>query len=76
MRSYPLQNFSADQQVFNYRLSRTRRIIENVFGICARRFRVVRRPIIASPKKLFLITKAIVALHNFLMSIAEDNYNY
>ena len=64
------------QRVFNYRLSRTHRIIENVFGICASRFRVLRRPIIASPKKVVLITKAIVALHNFLISITEDNYNY
>ena len=76
MEPYPSQNLPIDQRVFNYRLSRTRRIIENVFGICASRFRVLRRPIIASPKKVVLITKAIVALHNFLMSITEDNYNY
>ena len=61
---------------FNYRYSRTRRIMENVFGICASGFCVLRRPIIASPKKVVLITKAIVALHNFLISITEDNYNY
>ena len=50
--------------------------MENVFVICASGFCVLRRPIIASPKKVVLITKAIVALHNFLISITEDNYNY
>ena len=49
MKPYPSQNLPTDQRVFNYRLSHTRRIIENVFGICASRFRVLRRPIIASP---------------------------
>ena len=76
MKTYPSQNLPIDRRVFNYRLSCTRRIIENVFGICASRFRVLRRPIIASPKKAVLITKAIVALHNFLMSITEDNFDY
>ena len=37
---------------------------------------MLRRPIIALLKKVVLITKAIVALHNLLMSITEDNYNY
>ena len=37
---------------------------------------MLRRPIIDSPKKVVLITKEIVALYNFLMSITEDNYNY
>ena len=76
MKAYPSQNLPIDKRVFDYRLSRTRRILENVFELCARRFRVLRRPRIVSPKKVFLITKAIVALHNFLMSITEDNYNY
>ena len=44
----------------------------NVFGTCASRFRALGRPIIASPKKVVLIRKAIVALHNFLMSIIEE----
>ena len=36
----------------------------------------VSQSIIASPKKVVLITKAIVTLHKFLISITEDNYNY
>ena len=75
MKPYLSQNLPIDRRFFNYRLSRTRRIIENVFGVCASRFRALRRPIIASPKKVVLITKTVVALHNFLISITEDNYN-
>ena len=34
---------------------------------------MLRRSIIAPSKKVVLITKAIVALQNFLISITEDN---
>ena len=48
VKSYPSQNLPIDQRVFNHQLSRTCRIIQNVFGICATRFRVLRRLVIAS----------------------------
>ena len=37
--------------------------------------RILRRPIMASPKKLVLIKRAMVALQNSAMSIPKDNYN-
>ena len=66
MKPYPTQNLSLHQRVFNYRLSRARRVIENAFGIAASRFRIFRRPIVANVQKVTLVTKAVVALHNFL----------
>lgn len=56
-----------NKRVYNYRLSRARRVIENAFGIMASRFRVFRRPIASSPENVKNITKAAVALHNFLL---------
>ena len=45
----------------------------------ASRYRVLGRPIIAQVEKVVVITKAVVWLHNFLMSLSENsnnNYNY
>ena len=41
--------------------------MENVFGICATRFRIFRRPMASNVTTVIEITKAVVALHNFLM---------
>ena len=78
MKPYPGQNLNEEERIFNYRLSRGRRIIENTFGIAASRFRIFRRPIIAKVSTVKQIKKAVVALHNFLMATrsVEDACNY
>lgn len=74
MKPYPGQNLLLPQIIFNYRLSRARRIIENCFGIAGSD----RKPIIAKVDKAVQITKAVVVLHNFLMASRspQDSHNY
>ena len=50
-------------------------MVENVFGIAASRFRILYRPIVASVEKVKQITKAVVVLHNFLMTENHNNDN-
>ncbi|MCG8622026.1 MAG: transposase family protein [Proteobacteria bacterium] len=54
------------RQVFNYRLSRARRIVENAFGILAQRFRIYNRRMQYSVNTVVKIVKATCVLHNFL----------
>jgi hypothetical protein len=65
---------SPPQKVHNYRLSRSRRIIENAFGLLAAKFRVLRAPITLTLPNATSVIKAIVCLHNFLL--VEDKAAY
>lgn len=66
MKPFPERNISRDQTIFNYRLCRARRIVENAFGILASRFRVFRQPINLHLKNIDSVVLASCALHNFL----------
>ena len=75
MRPYSGKALINDQRkIFNYRLSRARRIIENTFAILVSRWRVIQTPINATPEKVEKIILAAVALHNYLHQ--TDNANY
>lgn len=62
------------EKVFNYRLSRARRIVENAFGVMAMRFRIYRTPIHMSPDKVDKVIKATCALHNWLIKTSPHSY--
>lgn len=74
MKPYPQRGLSMVQRVFNYRLSRARRIIENVFGIMSARFRVFQRPIHLDAIKTKKVVLACCVLHNLLLTTNRNKY--
>lgn len=73
MRPYPGVLLSQDRQLFNMRLSRARRTIENAFGIMTARWRILLGPLHMSPRSAETVVKAILVLHNFLR-VNEEKY--
>nr|CAH7762571.1 unnamed protein product [Callosobruchus chinensis] len=77
MKSYPGQHAKGSKErVLNYRLSRARRTVENVFGILSAVFRVLRKPILLTPQKAQIITLTCCYLHNFLMKQKSSSQLY
>ena len=70
MKPYPRgqcgTKLSEDQLVFNYRLSRARRISENAFGILVQRWRVFDRRMAISDDNTIKVIQAATVLHNYL----------
>ncbi|XP_018403201.1 PREDICTED: putative nuclease HARBI1 [Cyphomyrmex costatus] len=68
MRPYPRSGkLNTRKKIFNYRLSRGRRTIECAFGILVARWRLFRRPIIASTFTCMKAIQATVVMHNFII---------
>ena len=74
MKPFPQTNLTDRKRIFNYRLSRMRRISENVFGIWSNRFRVFTTTMALEPNKAVDVTLATIVLHNFLRSKSREVY--
>ncbi len=67
MKPFSKRNLTEEQRVFNYRLSRARRVSENAFGIMGVRFCVLYTMMCLGPQKAVDVTLAYCALHNMLI---------
>lgn len=65
---------SREKKIYNYRLSRARRIVENVFGILAARFRIFHTCINLEPRNIESVVMACCMLHNFLIAKSSRTY--
>lgn len=76
MRPYPGRELNDSKRVFNYRLSRARRTVENAFGILIQKFRIFTRRIQAKPENVDNIILTACILHNFIKKYDTNTYNY
>lgn len=75
MRPFARRSLKTDsERIFNYRLSRARRTIENSFGILVSRWRILRKAIQCKEETAHKIILALLALHNFIMSTNSTKY--
>ena len=66
MKPFPYRDLQKEHRIYNYRLSRARRCVENAFGILANRWRLFLTAIPLQPDKVETLVMAGVALHNML----------
>ena len=74
MKPFNRRHLSKSEAVFNYRLSRARRVAENCFGILANRFRVFLTNIMMQPDRVVGMVLAAAILHNLLRRRCGKNY--
>jgi hypothetical protein len=66
LKPYSQSQLTRERRIFNYRLSRARRIIENVFGIMSARFRLFHSAIHLQLHNIDTVVMTCCVLHNFL----------
>lgn len=74
MKPFSGKHLSKEQRIFNYRLSRARRCIENAFGILTAKWPVLQRTLLCSPDRAHKIITACCLFHNFLLNKNDNSY--
>ncbi|XP_026476143.1 protein ANTAGONIST OF LIKE HETEROCHROMATIN PROTEIN 1-like [Ctenocephalides felis] len=74
MKPFPFRDQPVENRVFNYRLSRARRVVENAFGLLSMRFRFLRKPVELCPQKVIKLVQAACVLHNYLIEKKSTKY--
>ena len=73
MRPFPGE-LTEVQKIYNYRISRARRVIENTFGILRARWRIFSTTIKASVENAERYVLAAISLHNYLRQTENASY--
>ncbi|XP_063859180.1 putative nuclease HARBI1 [Scylla paramamosain] len=68
MKPYSARNMTREERIYNYRLSRARRVVENAFGIMVNRFQVMLTTMQHYADTGRPIVKACMVLHNLMRS--------
>ena len=66
LKPFSKRHLTKEERIFNYRLSRARRMIENVFGILTTKWRILKTTINTNVDLAENIVLATVSLHNWL----------
>lgn len=74
LKPFPHRQLTLEECIFNYHLSRARRIIENVFGIISSRFMVLQMEMHFVPDHCINIVSAICVLRNILRKRCGNVY--
>ncbi|XP_077309992.1 uncharacterized protein LOC143929932 [Lithobates pipiens] len=72
MWPFPMRTLNPDQRIFNFCLSRARRVVENTFGTQASQFRLFLTPIHMAEYKLNHIVLVCYVIHNFLKKVSVN----
>lgn len=76
MRPYPGKQLDDNEKrIYNYRLCRARRVVENAFGILTQRFRIYQRRLQSKPENVDWIILATCVLHNYIRDSDENMIN-
>ena len=71
MQPFVRNKLTNERCIFNYRLSRARKVVEIAFGILANQWRIFHRCIHLNPINVTTVVKATVLLHNILTVPAD-----
>ena len=70
LKPFSARQLTEEERIYNYRISRARRIVENGFGILANRFRCLLGTLQIKPDNVSSVVLACVCLHN----VMRDRY--